>query len=100
MSQAGTIEVTKIRDLALQVSRDQVVSNDAAEDARDSIRTICKEASKFGLTTADVVRAVFRPALEGRTIHCNCPTCRSRLSRLELDDLMPKDDAAKQSPAT
>lgn len=99
MSQAGTIEVTKLRDLVLQVSRDQAVSKDDAENARHSLRTICKEASRFGLTTADVVRAVFRPALEGRAMGCNCPTCRSRCSRLELDELLPRDDVARQSPA-
>jgi hypothetical protein len=99
MSEAGTIEVTRIRDLAIQVSRDRAVSNDAAESARDTIRTICREASKFGLTTADVVRAVFRPALEDRTQGCNCPTCRSRSSRLDISELMRRDDLAKQSPA-
>jgi hypothetical protein len=99
MSQAGTIEVTKIRDLAMQVSRDQAVPMDAAENARHSIRTICKEASRFGLTSADVVRALFRPALEERAMGCNCPTCRSRSSRLDLDELLPRDDVARQSPA-
>ena len=99
MSQAGTIEVTKIRDIASQVSRDQVVSNDAAADACDSIRTIFKEASKFGLTSAGVARAVFRPALEGRTNGCNCPTCRSSNSRLDLLESLPKDEGANQSPA-
>ncbi|MDA0732987.1 MAG: hypothetical protein BZY73_06460 [SAR202 cluster bacterium Casp-Chloro-G3] len=98
MNQAGTIEVIKIRDIALQVSRDQVVSNDAVEDARLTIRAICKEASKFGLTTADVVRAVFRPALEDRTNACNCPTCRSRSTRLDLDELRPMGDVASPSP--
>jgi hypothetical protein len=33
MSQAGTIEVTIIRGIAPQVSRDQVLSDDAAADA-------------------------------------------------------------------
>jgi len=99
MSQAGTIEVTRIRDLALQVSRDQAVPSDAAESARDTIRTICKEASKFGLTTADVVRALFRPALEDRANGCNCPTCRSRSSRLNLEGLLPWGDVVIPPPA-
>ena len=99
MSQAGTIEATIIRDIASQVSRDQVLSDDAAADARDSIRTIFKEASKFGLTSADVVRAVFRPALEDRTNGCNCPTCRSSSCRLDLLESLPKDDVGNQSPA-
>jgi hypothetical protein len=102
MIQAGTVEVTRIRDLAMQVSREQAVSIDAAENARESIRTICKEASRFGLTTADVVRAVFRPALGDRASGCYCPPCRSRDRRLELGGLLSRDDlgdSAKQSPA-
>lgn len=99
MSQAGTVEVTRVRDLAIQVSREQAISSDAAEDARATIRTICREASRFGLTTADVVRAVFRPALADRASGCNCPTCRSRSSRLAPGELLSRDDAAKQSPA-
>lgn len=99
MSRAGTVEVTKLRDLAMQVSRDQSISSDAAENARETIRTICREAARFGLTTADVVRAVFRPALEERAPGCNCPTCRSRSSRLEPGETFSRDDAAKQSPA-
>jgi len=98
MRQAGTIGVAKIRDLAMQVSRDQAVPNDAAENARGTFRAICREASRFGLTTADVVRAVFRPALVDRANGCNCPTCRSRSSRLDLNELLPRDDVAKQSP--
>lgn len=100
MSQLETAEISKVRDLVLQVSRDQSVSDDAAEDARGTIRSICKEASKFGLTTADVVRAVFRPALEDRGLGCNCPTCRSRRERLEQDDLLPKDDLANPTPTS
>jgi hypothetical protein len=99
MSQAGTVEVTRIRDLAMLVSRHRAISNDAAENARDTIRTICKEASRFGLTTADVVRAVFRPALEDRANGCNCPTCRSRSSRLEQEEPLPRDNMTNQSPA-
>ena len=100
MSQLETTEVTKVRDLVLQVSRDQSVSDDAAEDARNTFRSICKEASKFGLTTADVVRAVFRPALSDEAFGCNCPTCRFRRDHSEEELLLPIDDLVNQSPAS
>ncbi len=99
MSRLDTAQVTKVRDLVLQVSRDRSISDDAAEDARDTFRSICKEASKYGLTTADVVRAVFRPALEGPPIGCSCVTCRSRRDRPGPEQLLPLDDLVNPSPA-
>ncbi len=100
MSRLDTAEVTKVRDLVLQVSRDRSISDDAAADARNTFRSICKEASKYGLTTADVVRAVFRPALEGQTVGCNCVTCRSRRDRPAPEQLLPLDDLVDPSPAS
>jgi len=75
-----------------------VVSGGAAADAHDSIRTIFKEVSKFGLTLADVTRAVFRAPLENLTNGCNCPTCRSSSSMLDLLEYLPKDEVGNQSP--
>ena len=75
-----------------------MVSGGAAADARDSIRTIFKEVSKFGLTLADVTRAVFRAPLEDLTNGCNCPTCRSSSSMLGLLESLPKDEVGNQSP--
>jgi hypothetical protein len=49
-SQAGTIEVTKIRNIAGQVSRNPVVSGASLAVPCENIRTIFKEVSKFGLT--------------------------------------------------
>ena len=98
MSRLDTAQVTKVRDLVMQVSRDRSISYDAAEDARDTFRSICKEASKFGLTTADVVRAVFRPALEGQAVGCSCLTCRSRRDRPGPEQLLPLDDLVNPSP--
>ena len=71
MIQVETAEIDKIRDLIIQVAREQQVPEDAAEGARGTIRTICKEASQHGLTTAEVVRAIFRPVLENRSRGCN-----------------------------
>ena len=100
MIRLETAEVTKVRYLVSQVSRDLSISDDAAADARDTFRNICKEASKFGLTIADVVRAVFRPALEGQAVGCGCVTCRSRRDRPGPEQLLPLDDLVNPSPAS
>jgi hypothetical protein len=57
---------------------------------------ICKEASQHGLTTADVVRAIFRPVLETRTRGCNCPTCRARRAKLFEEQPAQVNDLVNQ----
>ncbi len=100
MSQVETREINKVRDLAVQVSRELQVPDSEAEDARDTIRTICSAASKYGLTTADVVRAIFRPALETRSRGCGCPTCQSRRSRLGKEKPSDMSGLVNQLPST
>ena|ERR687892_418002 len=78
-------EVSEVRDLVIQASRERLVPEEAAQSARDTIQIMCQEAAKFGLSKADVVRAIFRPALENRK-NCNCPNCKSRRSRLGQDE--------------
>jgi hypothetical protein len=78
-------EISEVRDLLIQASWERPVSEEAVQDARDTIQVMCQEAAKYGLTRADVVRAILRPALENRK-SCNCPTCLSRRSRLVQDE--------------
>ena len=80
--EAGDIEA--VRDLILQVARDQAVPDDEAEGAREIMRAAWKEAASYGLTTAEVIRAICRPVLESRSRGCNCPTCALRKQRLLL----------------
>ncbi len=69
------------------VSGDGPAPDDAFQVARDTVQTMCQEAARYGLTTADVVRAILRPVFE-RTPNCNCPTCRAR--RSEVDSQKPE----------
>jgi hypothetical protein len=78
-------EISQVRDLVIQASWERPLPEEAAQDARDTIQIMCQEAAKYGLTRADVVRAILRPALENRK-SCNCPTCKSRRSRLGQDE--------------
>ena len=57
-------EVSGVRDLVIQASWERPVPEEAVQSARDTIRVMCQEAAKYGLTEADVVKAILRPALE------------------------------------
>jgi hypothetical protein len=84
MNQAQTIQmktISEVRDLVIQASWERPLPEEAAQEARDTIQAMYEEAAKYGLTRADVVRAILRPALENRK-NCNCPTCKSRRNRL------------------
>src|ERR671914_2948596 len=88
MKQAQMIqmkEISEVRNLVVQASWERPVSEEAAQNARDTIQVMYQEAAKYGLTRADVVKAILRPALENRK-SCNCPTCKSRRSRLGQEE--------------
>jgi hypothetical protein len=59
-----TKEVSEVRDLVIQAFRERPVPEEAAQSACNTIQVMCQEAAKFGLTSADVVKAILRPALE------------------------------------
>jgi hypothetical protein len=56
-------DIHKVRDILVQITSEQQVPDDEVEDARNTIRAICEEASAHGLTIAEVVRAICRPVL-------------------------------------
>ena len=72
-----TSELREVLAYACGVSDDGPALNDAVQVAHDTVQTMCQEAARYGLTTADVVRAIFRPVFE-RKRSCNCPTCKAR----------------------
>lgn len=74
-------EISQVRNLVAQTSGERAACAEAVQNARDTIQIMYREAAKFGLTKADVIRAILRPALGNRK-SCNCPTCRSLRSRL------------------
>ncbi len=84
------MEISELRGVlayAWGVSGDGAAPDDAFQVARDTVQTMCQEAARYGLTTADVVRAILRPVFE-RKRSCNCPTCRVR--RSEVDSQKPE----------
>ncbi len=86
MNRPDKQDVTEIRETLNNLVRQKSVSPNAADAARGALQTIFDEASEFGLTSADVIRSVFRPVF-GTTPGCECATCRSRRARLDSDSL-------------
>ena len=99
MGKLETAGIDRVRELAIQVARDQQVTADDAEGARGTIRSICKEASLHGLTTAEVLRAIFRPVLETRSRGCNCPNCLARKDRQSREEAMEAVGLGNQPPS-
>ena len=84
------MEIPELRELlayACEVSGDWPAPNDAVQVAHDTVQTMCQEAARYGLTTADVVRAILRPVFEKKR-SCDCPTCKAR--RSEADSQKPE----------
>jgi hypothetical protein len=77
MVQVETAGIDKVRHLIMQVVWERPISEADAESARGTIRTICGEASLNGLSTAEVLKAIFKPVLEPRSRGCNCPACQA-----------------------
>jgi hypothetical protein len=88
MRKAGIKGISEIRETLEQVVREETVSPETADDARAALESLCHEASKHGLTPADVIRSVLRPVLEFKR-GCDCPTCRLRRGELNHADPEP-----------
>ncbi len=89
-SKIELMEISELRGVlacAWGVSGDGAAPDDAFQVARDTVQTMCQEAARYGLTTADVVRAILRPVFE-RKRSCDCPTCKARHS--ESDSQKPE----------
>lgn len=83
-----TTEVSRVRHLVIQVMRGQPIPDAHAEAARRTIRNVCVEASLHGLTTAEVLRAIFKPTMETSSRGCNCPTCQARRNRHRVGEML------------
>jgi hypothetical protein len=65
-----------VREIAARGFRQQVVSEDAVQDARRSLQAMHQAAARYGFTSADVIRAVLGPVLEEKK-GCTCPVCKA-----------------------
>ena len=89
MRPATPMEISEVGAIFARVVREQPTPNDQIQAARESLQVMCQDAAAFGLTTADVVRAILRPALETRRT-CECQTCKGHRDELEEATLRSK----------
>ncbi len=81
MRDTALVEASEVRAIFARVVREQPTPDDQIQAARDTLERMCQEAAEYGLTTADVVRALLRPPMETRR-NCECQTCKGRRDQL------------------
>ena len=86
MRHTELMEISEVRAIFTRIVREQPTPNDQIQAARETLQLICQEAAEYGLTTADVVKALLRPALEKRRT-CACPTCKGHRNELDKEAL-------------
>ena len=74
---AEPMTVSEVRLTVAQLARQEDVTEARVEAARDAFWNICRRGGEYGLTHADVVRAILRPVFQRRR-GCDCPTCKTR----------------------
>ncbi len=80
------MEISAVRATIKQLVHGQPVPDKVIQLARDTVQSMCQEASGYGLTEADVIRAVLLPSLE-RERGCDCPTCKARRAEVEEEQI-------------
>ena len=80
--QIQPFKFSEVRAIAARAVREEPTPNDLIQAARESLQVMCQEAAEYGLTTADVVKALLRPVFEKRR-SCDCPTCKANRGELE-----------------
>ena len=86
MDHTEPMEFSKVRAVAARAVREEPTPNDLIRAARDTLEVMCQEAEAYGLTTADVVKALLRPVFQQRR-NCDCPTCKAHRNELEEETL-------------
>ncbi len=83
--QTQPMKFSEVRARAARSIQGVPTPNDLVQAARESLQVMSQEAAEYGLTTADMVRALLRPVFEGMR-SCDCPLCKAR--RDELGDIL------------
>ena len=76
-NQIGHKEIDAIRKFAALFVSDEPISTEVISSARKILDTRRQEAAEYGLTDADVIRALLRPVFR-RKKGCDCYTCKAR----------------------
>ena len=86
MDNSQRMEISAVRATIKQLVHGQPVPETVIQLARDTVQSMRQEASGYGLTEADVIRAVLSPSFE-RARGCDCPTCKARRAEAEEDQI-------------
>jgi hypothetical protein len=82
-------EIFQLRNVAARVVSGEPVEQELVQSARNIFRAICREAGEYGLSIAEVTRAVLTPVLEEKR-GCDCPTCEFRRSEFSQEEGNPR----------
>ncbi len=74
--QTQSMKFSEVRAVAARSIQGVTTPNDLMRAARKSLQVMFQEAEEYGLTTADVVRALLRPVFEERR-SCDCQLCKA-----------------------
>jgi hypothetical protein len=77
-------EIAELRNVATWVVSGEPVEQEQVQLARGIFRAICQEAGQYGLTIAEVTRAMLTPVFEEKR-GCDCPTCEFRRNELNQE---------------
>ena len=80
------MEISEVRAAIKQLVHGQPVPDEVIQLARDTVQSMRQRASGYGLTEADVIRAVLLPSFE-RQRGCDCPPCKARRAEAEEDQI-------------
>ena len=87
MQQTMLMDVHEVREVVARLVRQEPISDDSVRTARDTFLNMCDEAAEFGLSPADVIRAVLRPAFIPARV-CDCWGCKSRRGDLNQEEFL------------
>ena len=71
------LEVSDVRGIVALMVIDEPIAPIVVDVARDTLESMLEEAAKYGLTDADVIRAVLQPVFQKKR-GSECYSCKSR----------------------
>ena len=73
-----TSRISELREIAKMTVNEEPVSEATIESAKEILRFTFQEASGYGLSEAEVIKAILRPVIGPKPRGCNCFTCKHR----------------------
>ena len=90
MEHSQQMDISQVRAVAARVLRGESTEPALVQAAQHTLQTMCREAAEHGLTTADIITAVFLPLFKKRR-ECGCPGCKARQDQLAQTEVRPDE---------